>query len=76
MNEDIEAALVIIAVLLLVIAFFTGVAWMVHKADESGSKICEKICEKKGYEFLDWVGGMKDCKCLDDGGDIIYLSTT
>ena len=39
--------------------------------------LCKKICERKGYEFVDhsdWRVLENDCKCIDKQGDLHYFS--
>ena len=74
-NQQTKNTLAIISIILLLCSLVFLVCYLfVIMFEERGiedENLCTKICERKGYEFVEVYGW--DCKCINKYGDIDYF---
>ena len=71
-SDEVLDAIIVIGMVFLVVAFLSGLLWLLYDTNKTMNDNCTKICNLKGYEFYK-TAVANQCKCLDKEGDIIMV---
>ena len=72
MNKKANDILFVICMVFFVLVCIGLVVMAIVHGQDEADDVCKKICDRKGCDFINVA--WDSCKCLTEGGDIVYHS--
>ncbi len=73
MKDETKETLTTLCVVGIVLLLIFLLCYVAYRYVQSKDELCEKVCLRKGMEFVDEWGSQWQCKCIDENGDFSYF---